>query len=963
MAEPITRRAAVSLRWVVWVLPAAVFVLLLGADAMSGRLAGPDGWRLAIDVTLLALVSGIVAFALWMAMHVRHSRRLLEESEQRNRLLLGSLPQRVFFKDTEGAFVSVNERFAAEFGLAPEEIVGKTDSDLFPRELAEKYRADDLRIMESGRTETLIEDHTVAGSHRTVEVAKAPVIDGAGETIGVLGLYVDVTERESERKALHESEERFRELFDNAPVGYHEIDTDGRIVRVNRTELEMLGYEAKEMLGRPVWEFVEQEQETRQAVEAKLREAATAGPPFERTYRCKDGRTIPVLVEDRILQQNEEICGMRSTIQDISDLREAEKALEEQTRRLKESERRFRSFINSTTDFAFIKDQHFRHLFANRAYLEFLGRTQEQVRGKTDFELLPKSLAESCRATDVQVLEKGTVISTEEADGERVFETYKFPVPLGEGEVGVGGLVREITERRKAERALRESQEKFRSIVENIGIGIALIGPDMDILELNRQMREWFPEARVGPGAVCSRNLMGGDSDEPCPDCPAVKTLRDGGVHESVISFQRDGERATYRVVSSPVQGAGNHVQGAIVMAESITETLALEEQLHRAARLQSLGQLAGGVAHDFNNLLTGVIGYAQLLRDRVQEGSDLERDLAEIEQLGERGAALTEQLLSFSRQRLMRPVVLDLDEQVEQILNMLQRLIGEDVELSFHSEGGPARVRGDPAQIQEVLMNLAVNARDAMPAGGRLIIETERMELDEEFADRHLELEEGPYVRLSVTDTGIGMDEKTLEHLFEPFFTTKEPGRGTGLGLATVYGIVSQHGGAISVYSQPGEGTTFKVYLPRLEQEAPEQEPEPADREIPRGTETVLVVEDEDAVRSLARRVLERQGYSVLVASDPAEARGVFSEHSQEIDLLLTDVIMPGENGDQLYESLSARNPSLKVLYMSGYASSTVMQRGVDELDTAFIMKPFDARELCRHVRVVLDAEGEGTD
>ncbi|MFO7956354.1 MAG: response regulator [Candidatus Brocadiia bacterium] len=335
------------------------------------------------------------------------------------------------------------------------------------------------------------------------------------------------------------------------------------------------------------------------------------------------------------------------------------------------------------------------------------------------------------------------------------------------------------------------------------------------------------------------------------------------------------------------------------------------------------------------------------------------EEDLAETEAPGQRGAPLTEQLLAFSRQRPMRPTVANLNTVIEGAIKMLKRAIGEDIELEFHPHPDLGGVRVVAWQMEGILMNLALDARDAMPEGGKLLIETEPVTVDEDFAERPVDLHEGPYVRLSVTDTGCGMDPDTMEPLFEPFFTTKEPGKGTGLGLATVYGIVAQHEGAISVYSEPDKGTTFKVYLPRVREQPAPDVASPDHRSAPRGSQTVLVVEDEEAVRSLAERILTRQGYTVLSARDPGEGAQVFRAHADQIDLLLTDVVMPGGDGNELFEELSAEKPSLKVLYVSGYASSTVMQRGLQGLDTAFMMKPFDAQELARHVRRALDAEG----
>jgi PAS domain S-box-containing protein len=393
-----------------------------------------------------------------------------------------------------------------------------------------------------------------------------------------------------------------------------------------------------------------------------------------------------------------------------------------------------------------------------------------------------------------------------------------------------------------------------------------------------------------------------------------------------------------------------------LLHAEDVTEQRQNEEQLRVAHRMESIGRLAGGIAHDFNNLLTVIINHTAFAAKDVGKEDPLQADLAEIGKAAERAGLLTRQLLAFSRKQVLKPQVLDLNKIVGGMEKMLRRLLGEDIDLAVVLAVGLGKVMADPGQIEQVVMNLAVNARDAMPDGGKLTIETAYVELDGAYSSQHVGMKPGPYVMLSVSDTGCGMDERTRARLFEPFFTTKQTGKGTGLGLATVYGIVKQSGGDIWVYSEPGHGTTFKVYLPHelSAKETGERASQLTTDAV--GTETILVVEDEDAVRNLAKRILERAGYTVLTAANGGEALVICGRQQESVGLVLTDVVMPGMNGKELADRLARLYPNLRVLYMSGYTDDAIVHRGVLAPGTHFIGKPFNAADLTRMVREVLD-------
>jgi signal transduction histidine kinase len=404
----------------------------------------------------------------------------------------------------------------------------------------------------------------------------------------------------------------------------------------------------------------------------------------------------------------------------------------------------------------------------------------------------------------------------------------------------------------------------------------------------------------------------------------------------------------------------GGEVIEIIGIGADVSERRELEDQLRQSQKLEAVGQLAGVVAHDFNNMLTVITGYGDLLLRGLGQADPMRLKVEEIKKAGERASSLTRQLLAFSRKQVLQPKVLQLNSVVADVDKMLRRLIGEDIGLVAVPGPSLGRIKADPGQIEQVILNLAVNARDAMPRGGKLTIETQNVYLGDEYAAQHIAVPPGPYVMLAVSDTGTGMDEKTKARIFEPFFTTKEVGKGTGLGLSTVYGIVKQSGGSIWVYSEMGKGTTFKIYLPRADGVVESDETRSVPAELPQGHETVLLAEDEEQVRRMTRTILEMNGYRVLEASSGNEALAIYKQHEGPIDLAITDVVMPQMSGRELAQSLEALRPGIKVLYVSGYTDDAIVRHGLLDEGIAFIQKPFTPEAFSRKVREVLDAVPE---
>jgi len=519
---------------------------------------------------------------------------------------------------------------------------------------------------------------------------------------------------------------------------------------------------------------------------------------------------------------------------------------------------------------------------------------------------------------------------------------------------------RERRDRKRAEATLRVTQERLRQVTASstaVLYATAVSGETYRptwVSENIARIMGYDPAEALGPTWWTDR-LHPEDRDPVLAAVPSILSRdhlafeyrfrhKDGSYH-----WIHDEARLTRDAGGRPVEVFGSWVD--------ITERKGLEMQLLQAQKMEAVGQLAGGVAHDFNNVLTAIAGYAELLREDLP-GEDARRgDLEEILRATDRAAALTRQLLAFSRRQVLAPRVLDLNTVVASVDNMLGRLIGADVELRTALAPELGAVRADPGQLEQVIMNLVVNARDAMPRGGKLTIETANAELDESYALEHPAVVAGPYVMLAVSDSGVGMDAATQARIFEPFFTTKEKGKGTGLGLATVYGIVKQSGGNIWLYSEPGRGTTFKIYLPRVDQPLELPTPTPAARETPRGTETVLLVEDDDAVRALARKMLAAHGYTVLAAPSGADALELAASHAGPIHLLVTDVVLPGISGRELAIRFQSVRPGLKVLYTSGYTDDAVVHHGVLDAGIAFLQKPFTSGALARKVRETLDS------
>ncbi len=603
--------------------------------------------------------------------------------------------------------------------------------------------------------------------------------------------------------------------------------------------------------------------------------------------------------------------------------------------------------------------------------ITFVNPVAEQLTGWPSAEALGRPLNEVFRAVDqnartpvenpaLVVLRTGqpttladlTVLLTR--DGREIpIDDSAAPVRGLRGALaGVVLVFRDVTARRVSQRALEESEHQYRLLFESNPQPMWVFDLEtLAFLAVNQAAVEAYGYSHEEFMAMTIRDIR------PPEEVPRLlDSLRLlNGLHPDG-RWRHRRKDGTLMVVESAVHPLRFGAREArLVMVNDVTERASLEEQFHQAQRLESVGRLAGGVAHDFNNLLAVINGYADLLSQDLPPGSSEGSIVAEIRAAGERAASLTRQLLAFSRKQLVRPTVLNLNQVVRDVEKMLRRLIGEDIELIIRADEALGNVRADAGNLQQILMNLAVNARDAMPHGGRLLIETANVLLDSHYEQLHDGARSGLHVLLAVTDNGTGMTPEVRKHLFEPFFTTKPTGAGTGLGLATVYGMVKQIGGWIWVYSEPGKGCVFKIYLPRID--APVPQPPPAVRRNLRGSETILVVEDQDEVRHMTATALGRYGYRVLTAASGEEALRLAAGHASPIHLLLTDVVMPGITGHELAERMTAARAGLAVLYMSGYTDRAMAHGGVLDPGVQLLAKPFTPSELAEKVRDALGA------
>lgn len=879
------------------------------------------------------------------------------EAQQRWRTVFEEAPAGVLILDPETTLpIEFNDTACRQLGYAPEEFQQLRVQDYEAAAETGEGPGWVARALRDGRAEFEAKHRTKTGTLRRVQVTAKAMELGSKQVVACI--FSDITSLRIMEATLRESEGRLRTLLeairDYAIIG---LDPEGRVTTWNQGAEHVFGWGWAEVIGRS-YQMLHPEEEEAAACERLLGQAReSGGARSERWCVRRDGSLFwgEVVLAPQ-LDENGKVLGFSKVTCDRTQRMRAEIEIREQQARLELAQEIGQLGdweLNLATGEMRWSQQVHRIFGLDRkthrpSQEDFLSRVHPEDRGRFHEAGRRMSQAEEPAVADYRVVDaRGQV---------RWLHSRAFVRRDERGQaVGSYGTVQDVTERVLVQDRLAVSEQRYRGIVETATEGICILDREQRITFVNRRTGEMLGYAS---GEMIGRPLQDFLDEEGRVEMGRdLKKVLEG--HAGKYNFRfltKDGRDCWTIASTAPMRDDVGNPVGVLCMIDDVTERRRLEEMYQQSQKMEAVGRLAGGIAHDFNNLLTVINGYADLLLRSLDRLDPMHEQVRAILDAGQTAAELTQQLLTFSRKQVVEPRVSNLNEIVEDARKVFGRVLGEDIELQFKLQREPGWVRIDRTQFLQVLMNMVVNARDAMPGGGRLVIETANVEMESGSVDGGTEFGPGSYVQLIVSDSGMGMDEATRRRVFEPFFTTKELGKGTGLGLATVYGIVRQAGGWIWVYCEPGEGTTFKIYLPRVEGEGEaERELEMEDATEDGGSETILVVEDQRVLLRLAETVLRDCGYNVLSAANAGEALLRAGQYEGPIHLLLTDIVMPGVTGRELAERLRPARPEMQVLYMSGYAENVIAERGILSAGISFIAKPFSPQSLAKKVRGVL--------
>lgn len=876
----------------------------------------------------------------------------LQQSEGRFRRLLETAQEGVWVLDRSNRTEFVNQSMAGMLGYSQEEMIGRTPEEYVDCEWQALWGTSWREPQSLSNAELRFRRRD--GSGIWVSMSRAPLFDERGRHDGDIMLITDITE-----KRLSEDAQRLQATALNAAAnGIVITDTNGTILWVNPAFTAMTGYGPQEVLGQ----------------NPRILRSGNHGSSFyrdlwntiregrvwsgEMVNRHKDGHLyFEQMTIAPVRSRDETITHFVAIKQDVTARKQAEEAL-------RSNEERFRHLVENISDGILAVDAEGTILFASESACNVSGYSRPQIVGKSLFQFADVADQADMRTQFERVLSvAGSTLQwgarVRHGDGSwRYFEgstANRFNIP------GVNALIinfRDNTVGKQMKEALVEAEAKYRAIYENAIVGIYLSSPEGRYLSMNQTLASVYgfssPEDVIQHCANIKALYVDGDRWEQLRRA----LMSDGVVQDFEYEVQRsDGTRRSLIESARAVYGGGGRLLYYEGVVRDITDRKTLEVQLRQAQKLEAVGRLAGGVAHDFNNMLGVILGYGDILQSQLPIDHPGLNSAAEIQKAARKAADLTRQLLAFSRKQILQPQVVNLNSLIDELNKMLRRLIGDDIELVFRPGTSLADVKADPGQLEQVLMNLAVNSKDAMPGGGRLLVETSNTVVDHAFAAQHAPMRPGNYVVLSITDNGLGMNADTLSHIFEPFFTTKEQGKGTGLGLSIVYGIVKQSGGYIWVDSHVNQGTTFRIYLP------PTQDSEIVRRTLQTraaaagGSETILVVEDDEVLRGMMRIVLTRAGYRILDVQNGREALSLLAGSREPIHLAMTDIIMPGGvSGWQLAQWIDTERPTIRTVFMTGFGLETEAFGMELPTDVMLLMKPFGADELLRQVRKALD-------
>lgn len=899
----------------------------------------------------------------------------LRQSEDKYRNILENIEDGYFEVDLEGKFTFVNDAVCRVLGYSKEELFGMdnrqyTDSQNEP----EVYRVYH-QVYKTGESvkEFCWQVINKNGAKKEIAGSISLIRDASGKPIGFRGVARDTTQRKRMEQELKKSELAFRNLFESSPVGIFTIK-NRRFMQVNPALCRMTGYLPEELIGQSVrigYADEENHQLDRKSLLSQL--ASGRSGSIETRLMKKNGERFDALLYLSSMDPQDFSAGWEGIVMDITEQKQAEEAL-------KSANKQMEDIIEFLPDATVIASEDKRVIAWNRAMEELTGISKMEIIGKPyqttaiPFynELL--DLAETAGREAVpnysSVIQIGDVVHAEafipslyQNRGAYVFAAVSPFFDSSGRVVGYIESIRDITKQKQAEDKLHKEEQRFRILTENSSDIILLVNRQGNIIYENTAAYHILGlDVRQRIGASVFDHL------HPDDISLVLKTLHllfaDSKTPVQKKELRIRHCNGTWRVFNATASNLVDEkkVDAVIINLRDITEHKHAQEerekiqlQLTQAQKMESVGRLAGGIAHDFNNMLGVILGRAEIAMTRIANDQPLYKDLQEISKAAERSANLTRQLLAFARRQIVMPRVLDLNETVEGTLKMIRRLIGEDIELVWLPDNVLLPVKMDPGQIDQILANLSINAQDAIEGVGKITIETGTAVFDEAICYHHMDIIPGDFVMLSVSDNGCGMDRETQSKLFEPFFTTKGVGKGTGLGLATVYGIVKQNRGFINVYSEHGRGTTFRIYLPRHSDKA---EAPPKENKAPcqQGSEVVLLVEDEPAILEMTTMMLERLGYRVLATGAPTSAIDLAQKFAGKIHLLMTDVVMPEMNGRDLAKNILSYFPNIKRLFMSGYTADVIAHQGVLDEGVHFIQKPFTMNELAAKLRKVLE-------
>jgi PAS domain S-box-containing protein len=882
----------------------------------------------------------------------KEAERALKEREEQYRSVFENAGVGIDLLDLEGRIVQVNQALLDMLGYAKEDIYQRTFLDITPPEDKEISRRT-LEALHAGEIDSYrIEKRYLRkdGSILWGDLSASAVRNANGERVGTVGVIADITDRKTFEQALTEKEARYRALFENTRNGvaiYEAVDNgeDFILVDFNKAAETITGVQRDRVIGKRVSEVFPDVR--RLGLFEVLQKTWESGVPSHHPVSKYQDNRIEIWVENFVYQlPSGEIVALLSDETERMRMEDALKASEEWYRRL----------VEESFDGIFVQKGS-QIVFANSRLYEMLGYSDGELEGTDHWKVYHPDYQEITRERALARMRGEEVVSQYEVKLQRKDGTYfdgeiRAKAVTVKGEPGVRVWVRDVSKRKQSE----EVQRRLATAVEQAVETIVITDTEGRIQYVNPAFERVTGYTR---DEVIGRNpslLKSGKHDQTFYK-NLWDTIKRGEVWTGrLVNRKKDGSLYHEEAAISPVRDVGGKIINYVSVKRDITEHLQLASQLLHAQKMEAVGTLAGGIAHDFNNLLQVTMGYSELLIQDSNEDDPRRADLLKIFQAAKSGTELVQRLLLFSRKVEPKPVPLNLNRLIMHVEKLLKRTIPKMIDIEIDLFPSLSEINADPSQIEQVLMNLAVNARDAMPDGGKLTFATRNVRLDEEYCRAHVGgAHPGQYVLLTISDTGYGIDKVTIEHIFEPFYTTKELGRGTGLGLAMVYGIVKQHEGYITCESEIGQGTTFGVYLPVIE---PRLEPEvEASGEFPAlGTETILLVDDEDTVRQLGERILTKSGYTVLIAANGKEAIDVYVQHKEELALVILDLIMPKMGGKDCLKELLRIYPNVKVLISSGFSSAASTRECIELGAKGFVAKPFRFKELLREVRKALD-------